>query len=145
VIACDAQARLFHHDTVQGSVGAIFRIPVAESSSARAIDWLRSRGTRIAVATPDAERPYWEVDAGGAFALVVGSERNGVSAGFLEAADERVRIPMGAGVDSLNVAVAAGIVLFEATRQRACTTAGVSSSSESRTTSASASASGAGG
>lgn len=145
LIAADAQARLFHPDTVQGSVGSIFRIPVAEAPSSVAIDWLRARGLRIAVATPEAERSYWEVDARGAFALVVGSERNGVSPAFVEAADEAVRIPMGTGVDSLNVAVAAGIVLFEATRQRACTTAGVSSSSEPTTTSASASASASGG
>ena len=145
LIACDGPARLFHPDTVQGSVGAIFSVPVAEAPSSVTIDWLLERGIRIAVATPDAVRPYWEIDAGGGFALVVGSERNGVSAAFLEAAAETVRIPMGAGVDSLNVAVAAGIVLFEATRQRACTTSGVSSSSEPITTSASASASAPGG
>ncbi|MDF2749569.1 MAG: hypothetical protein K0T00_744, partial [Gaiellaceae bacterium] len=124
---------------------SIFRIPVAEASTGAAIAWLRGRGIRIAVATPAADDSYWELDASGAFALVVGSERNGVSRPFLEAAAEAVRIPMGAAVDSLNVAVAAGVVLFEAARQRAATSSGESSASEPATASASASASAAGG
>ena len=145
VIACDAPARLLHPDTVQGSVGSIFRIPVAEATTGAAIAWLRGRGIRIAVATPAADASYWELDASGPFALVVGSERNGVSKSFVEAADDAVRIPMGAAVDSLNVAVAAGVVLFEATRQRAAMSSGESSASEPATASASASASAAGG
>jgi TrmH family RNA methyltransferase len=145
VIACDTPARLLHPDTVQGSVGSIFRVPVAEASTEGAIAWLRGRGIRITVATPAAADSYWDLDARGPLALVVGSERNGVSEAFAESADDTVRIPMGAAVDSLNVAVAAGIVLFEATRQRAATSSGESSSREPAMASASASASAPGG
>jgi len=73
---------------------------------------------RIVVATPAAERTCWDAPLAGPVAVVVGSERHGVSAPWLEAADELVSIPMPGPADSLNVAVAAGIVLFEAVRQR---------------------------
>ena len=145
LVVCDGRTSVFHPDTVQGSVGALFRVPLAEAASAGARAWLRARGVRTIVATPAADRPFWEADYRGAVAIVVGSERHGVSAPWLEGA-ERVSIPMATGVDSLNVAVAAGIVLFEAVRQRSArTAAAVSSSSEPRTRSASARASGAGG
>jgi len=125
LVVCDGTTGVFHPDAVQGSVGALFRTPLVEASAERTIEWLGSRGVRILVATPVAERRYWEVDYSGSVALVVGSERHGVSERFLVAADTAVQIPMGAGVDSLNVAVATGIVLFEAVRQRAESAAGV--------------------
>jgi tRNA G18 (ribose-2'-O)-methylase SpoU len=73
----------------------------------------------VVVATPDADRPCWDADLGGPTAVVVGNERLGVSDAWLEAADETVTIPMPGPADSLNVAVAAGVVMFEAARQRA--------------------------
>jgi TrmH family RNA methyltransferase len=144
LVACDARASLFHPETVQGSVGAHFHLPLAAGATDETVAWLERLGVPIVVAAPHAATRYWEVELCGPVALVVGNERNGVSQGWLDAADEAVSIPMGDGVDSLNVAVAAGIVLFEASRQRSIA-AGVSSASERRTTSASASASSSGG
>jgi TrmH family RNA methyltransferase len=119
VVVCDGPTGAFHPDAVQGSVGALFRVPVVHARTEQAIAWLGARGIAILVASPDAESRYWEVDCSGAVALVVGSERHGVSGNFRDAAAGALQIPMGAGVDSLNVAVATGIVLFEAARQRA--------------------------
>jgi RNA methyltransferase, TrmH family len=121
LIVCDARTDVFHPEAVQGSVGALFHLPLVESTAGRAIEWLRMRGIRMVAATPTAERRYWEDDWSGPFALVVGSERHGVSRKSLAEADALVRIPMAAGVDSLNVAVATGVVLFEAARQRTVT------------------------
>jgi RNA methyltransferase, TrmH family len=118
VLVCDGSTSVFHPDTVQGSVGALFRVPLAEARAASALPWLRSRGVRIVVASPHADRPYWEAEYAGPVAVVVGSERHGVSARFEAAADASVRIPLELGVDSLNVAVATGVVLFEAARRR---------------------------
>jgi TrmH family RNA methyltransferase len=70
------------------------------------------------VAAPDGERPYWQTRYRGATAVVFGCERYGVSDAWLDAADETAAIPMSGAADSLNVAVAAGVVLFEAARQR---------------------------
>jgi tRNA G18 (ribose-2'-O)-methylase SpoU len=60
----------------------------------------------------------WEADYTGATAVVVGGERYGVTSDWLAAADETVAIPMAGAADSVNVAVAAGVVLFEAARRR---------------------------
>jgi len=118
LLSCDARTDVFHPDTVRGSVGTLFDVPIAEAASPFAIPWLRERGVRLVVATPDGERPYWEGRYQGATALVIGSERHGVTEAWRRAANETVRIPMAAPADSLNVAVAAGVVLFEAARQR---------------------------
>lgn len=119
VLVSDGATDVFHPDVVQGSVGTLFQIALAEAPAERAIAWLRRCGLRIVVASPDGKTPYWAADWAGGVAVVVGSERHGVAAAWLEAADEVVSIPMGGAADSLNVAVAAGIVLFEAARRRA--------------------------
>jgi TrmH family RNA methyltransferase len=118
LLACDTATDVFHPETVRGAVGTLFHLPVAECGSDEALPWLRERGLRIVVATPDAKRAYWEADLAGPVALAVGSERHGVSRAWLDAADETISIPMPGPSDSLNVAVAAGVVLFEAVRQR---------------------------
>jgi TrmH family RNA methyltransferase len=116
LLACEASTDLFHPDVVRGSVGTLFAVPLAQARRADALAWARDR--RVIAATPDGDVPYWECDYRGNVAIVVGGERSGVAAEWVEAADVRVAIPMAGAADSLNVAVAAGIVLFEAVRQR---------------------------
>jgi TrmH family RNA methyltransferase len=108
----------FHPETVRGSAGTLFRLPIAESGTPAAISWLRRQGFRIVVATPEAGRMHWDADFAGATAVVVGNERHGVTRRWLDVADETVGILMPGPADSLNVAVAAGVVLFEAAHQR---------------------------
>jgi TrmH family RNA methyltransferase len=144
LLVADGRAGLFHPETVQGTVGALFRVPLASASGAAACAWVERARLRVVVAHPQAPTPYWDADLTGALAIVVGNERTGVSPEWLATADETVSIPMSTGVDSLNVAVAAGVLLFEASRQRSIA-AGVSSSNDRSTTSASASASASGG
>jgi RNA methyltransferase, TrmH family len=119
LVVAEGCTDLFHPETVRGSVGTLFKLPAAEASTEDAIGWLHARGLRIVVATPDAGRTCWDADLDGPTAAVVGNERYGVSPAWLEAADETVTIPMPGPADSLNVAVAAGVVIFEAARQRA--------------------------
>jgi TrmH family RNA methyltransferase len=118
LVVCGGRTDVFHPDTVRGSVGTLFHLAVAASSSAEALGWLRRRGTSIVAATPQASRSPWDVDLARPTAIVVGSERHGLSPRWLDAADAAVAIPMPGPADSLNVAVAAGVVLFEAVRQR---------------------------
>jgi RNA methyltransferase, TrmH family len=118
LIAADARTDIFHSEVVRGSVGAIFHLPVAVASGERIPGWLRERDVQIVVATPEAARPYWAADYTGAAAIVVGNERCGLTNAWRRAADEAVAIPLPGPADSLNVAVATGIVLFEAARQR---------------------------
>ena len=73
----------------------------------------------VVVATPDAVDAPLAVDLRRPVAVVLGSEKRGVTRAWLEAAEARIRVPMpGGGVDSLNVGVAAGVLLVEAARQR---------------------------
>ena len=118
LVVADARTDVFHPEVVRGSVGAIFHVPVAVASSERVPSWLHERDVRIVVATPEATRPYWDGDYAGAVALVVGNERYGVGAAWRHAAAETVAIPLPGPADSLNVSVAAGVVLFEAARRR---------------------------
>jgi RNA methyltransferase, TrmH family len=120
LVACDARAGLFHADTVRAAVGALFRLPLAETSTERACARVREWGVRVVVATPDGTLAHDAVEYGSPVAIVVGNERHGVSDAWRRAADETVFVPMPGPADSLNVAVAAGIVLFEvAARSRA--------------------------
>jgi RNA methyltransferase, TrmH family len=119
LIVCDAVTDVFHPEVVRGSAGALFNVRLATATTDNAIAWLRERSVSIVVTSPGGTRPYWDVEHGGGTALVVGSERHGISARWLAAAAEVVSIPMPGVADSLNVAVAAGIVLFDAARRRA--------------------------
>jgi TrmH family RNA methyltransferase len=121
LVVASGRTDLFHPEAVRGSVGTIFKLPVAEATTGEAIGWCRARELRVVVATPDADRDCWQAELGGPAALVVGNERHGVSRAWLEVANELVSIPMPGPADSLNVAVAAGVVVFEAARQRAHT------------------------
>jgi RNA methyltransferase, TrmH family len=118
LLVTDARTDPFHPEVVRGSVGAIFHLQLGAASSERAPSWLREHGVRIVVATPEAKRPYWEACFAGPLALVVGNERYGVGDSWRRAADDAVAIPLPGAADSLNVAVAAGVVVFEAARQR---------------------------
>lgn len=118
LIVCDPVTDLFNPNVIRASQGAAFSVPVAVASSADAIAWARSKGLRILATTPDGAKPLWDVDARGPVALVMGSEKDGLAPAWLEAADARVFIPQAGLSDSLNVATAAAVCLFEAVRQR---------------------------
>ncbi|HEX5050605.1 MAG TPA: RNA methyltransferase [Planctomycetota bacterium] len=109
----------FRDKAVRGSMGSIFRLPVLHGFDAAAvIDFARRHRLRLVVADGAGQSVHTDVDLRQPLALVVGAEAAGVPGELLRAADARVRIPLREPVDSLNVAVAAGVLLFEAQRQR---------------------------
>ena len=118
LLVADPCTDLFHRDAIRGSVGVIFSLSCATASSARALAWLREREIRVVATTPAAREPYWSPSYSGAVAVALGSERHGLPLVWLEAAAERVSVPVRGPVDSLNVGVAAGVVLCEAARSR---------------------------
>lgn len=118
VLVCDKCTDINNPNVVRASIGTLFTRPVAEVASEEAIPWLKARGIQILAATPHAEREYAEVDLSGGTAIVVGSEQYGLTSRWMEEADVKVRIPMLGQCDSLNVAAAATILLFDAVRQR---------------------------
>jgi TrmH family RNA methyltransferase len=109
---------LFNPNVVRASTGVLFSVPCIVASGAEVMAWLRAQGIRIVVTTPAAEALYTNVSLTGPLAIVMGSEQYGLSEFWLKGADLGVRIPMAGQADSLNVAMAALITLFEAVRQR---------------------------
>ncbi len=109
----------FRDKAVRGSMGSVFRLPVRHGLDAdAAIAFVQRHRLQLVVADGGGDRRHADVDLRQPLALVVGAEAGGVPAPLLAAADVRVRIPLRAPVESLNVAVAAGVLLFEARRQR---------------------------
>jgi TrmH family RNA methyltransferase len=105
--------------SLRGSMGSAFRLPHRpDVLAASLLDELRRSGVRSIATCPDAKTRYDEADLTRPSALLFGSEGSGLSRELAEGADERVRIPMSGRVESLNVGVAAGVLLFEAARQR---------------------------
>jgi TrmH family RNA methyltransferase len=124
LIVADPRTDVFHRDAIRGSVGAVFGLSCATAPTAQALVWLREREIRIVATTPAGPTPYWESSYAGAVATAFGCERHGLPAVWLEAAAEHVAVPTHGPVDSLNVAVAAGVVLCEAARARMSSPAG---------------------
>jgi TrmH family RNA methyltransferase len=82
------------------------------------IEWLRRQGIQMVAATPAATIAYTDVDMTRPTAIVIGSEARGLSPAWLAAADQQVVIPMVGQADSLNLAVATALLLYEVVRQR---------------------------
>ncbi len=117
-ILCDACTDLFNPNVVRASTGTLFSVPVIEARSSDTVSWLKRRGIRIVAATPHAEERYTDVDMSGPVAVVVGTEQYGLSNLWMQQSSCRVRIPMLGKADSLNVASATTLMLYEVIRQR---------------------------
>ena len=119
VIVCDPTTDINNPNVVRSSRGTLFTVPVVETTAAEAFAWLRARGIAVVAATPQAAQAYTEADLTGPVAIAVGAEHAGLSEAWLAQASLQVRIPMLGQVNSLNVATAATLLLYEAVRQRA--------------------------
>ncbi|HXQ80849.1 MAG TPA: RNA methyltransferase [Opitutaceae bacterium] len=118
VIVCDPVTDLFSPNVVRASTGVLFSVPCVVEESGAVLAWLKGRGIRTVATTPAAGALYTDSDLRGPLAVIMGSEQYGLSDFWLRNADLCVRIPMAGQADSLNVAMAALITLFEAVRQR---------------------------
>jgi TrmH family RNA methyltransferase len=118
VVALKGTAELTNPKVLRGSMGASFRLPAVSTDTAALLAWARTRGVELWVT--DASAPALTVGGRGRpaapIALVLGNEGAGVGPELEAAAGRRVSIPLSPGVESLNVAVAAGILLYEVTR-----------------------------
>jgi TrmH family RNA methyltransferase len=118
IVVSKNSADIFSPKALRGSMGSTFRMPIwAGATNAEAISWARSNGVSVVGATADADRSYTELDWAKPRMLILGSEAHGIPADVETQIDERISIPMDPNVESLNLAVAAGIMLFEARRQ----------------------------
>jgi TrmH family RNA methyltransferase len=119
VLVCGASAHPFSWKAVRGSMGSALRIPLAlDSTPESAVDCLKDRGVRIVAAVPRGGEHPDEVNWSGPAALLLGGEGPGLSGDLVARSDQSVTIPMAPPVESLNVAVAAAILVYAARRQR---------------------------
>lgn len=125
LICCgDAGTDVYNPNAIRASQGALFTVPLAVASAEAARDWLEARGVTIFAAAPAAEKIYWDCDFRGPAAILAGAEATGLTDFWLgenAARDSRIvpaAIPQRGAADSLNVATAAAVFLFEALRQR---------------------------
>src|SRR5690242_1478699 len=119
VIATRNTSDPFSPKSLRGAMGSAFRLPIWSGPSyIEVIEWCRQRGIAIICAAVEATTAYTEIDWSRPSALILGPESTGLTAEELELADRRVSIPMKGMAESLNVAVAGGVLLFEAARQR---------------------------
>jgi TrmH family RNA methyltransferase len=119
VVCSGASADPFSWKALRGSMGSALRLPVqAATDSSQAVADAKSRGCRIVATAPRGGRSLFEIDYLGPLALLIGGEGHGLPPLLLESADERVTIPMQPPVESLNAAVTAALIVYEARRQR---------------------------
>ena len=119
VIVAGGSADPFGWKALRGSMGSTLRLPVAYTDSLiQAVDAAHAAGIRVFAAIPREGTRLADCDLRGPSAVILGGEGPGLSDPLLKRTDQRLTIPMQHPVESLNVAVAAAIVLYEAARQR---------------------------
>ncbi len=118
LIICDPRCDIYNPNLIRASIGAAFTVPVAVCPSEEAISFLKSRNIRILTAQLQDSSLYYDCDMKRSTAIVMGTEADGLSDEWREAADAHIRIPMLGRLDSLNVSVSAAILLYESVRQK---------------------------
>ncbi len=116
VVVADATTDLFNSNVIRASMGTLFTTPVAVASTDETLAWLDENDIAVYATTPAATKAHSEVDLTRPCALIIGSESIGLSDVWF--GRQQILIPMTGTIDSLNASVSAGIVLFEAVRQR---------------------------
>lgn len=118
VIATKGTVDIFNDKTLRSTMGSIFNIPIIENVDIETVKSLKNRGFKLLVSSLDTENNFYDADLTGKVIISVGNEGNGVSEELYKLCDIKVKIPMPGGAESLNAAVAASVMMFEAVRQR---------------------------
>jgi TrmH family RNA methyltransferase len=109
----------YNEKTVRATAGSLFHVLIVrEIEASRAVEFLRERGFSVLAADPVGRHSIYEADLRGPTAVLFGNEAAGLTEEALALADDTVRVPIAGRVESLNLAAAATVVLFEAARQR---------------------------
>lgn len=115
VFICNRRARITHPKIIKGSMGAAFTKPIVEFASVEECRaWLKKKKFKIYLTDTRATKTYLEENYDGRVALIVGSERYGITKPWYEGDHEMIMIPMLGQCDSLNVAIATTIIAYEA-------------------------------
>lgn len=116
VILADAATDVFNPNVVRASAGALFSTPLASATTSETLAWLTEHQFKIFTARVDGAADYRKVDWSGRCAVILGSEAEGLDASWSGPEITPICLPMRGKVDSLNVSVTSGILLYEMTR-----------------------------
>ncbi|OOM80191.1 RNA methyltransferase [Clostridium sp. BL-8] len=109
---------IYNEKTIRSTMGSIFYIPIQyDDEDFSLVKELKSKGFNLVATSLDADKNFFDVDLKGKVLLTVGNEGNGVSEEVLSMADTKVKIPMPGQAESLNVAIAASVIMYEKVRQ----------------------------
>lgn len=118
VIIANPKTDLYNPNIIRSSVGCVFTNQVATGTTSEIIDFLKSNNIGIYAAALQASKAYHKISFKESSAIVVGTEATGLNDEWLQNSTQNIIIPMHGVIDSMNVSVAAGILIFEAKRQR---------------------------
>ena len=119
VILSSKNTAIINHITIKASAGAVFNIPVCKvKSAANAIEYLKNTGISIFASDLLSNTSISNINFKNPYCVILGSEDEGISHHMLKISDQHFKIPQTGQTDSLNVAVSAGVILYEALRQR---------------------------
>lgn len=119
IITTRGTADIFSPKSLRGAMGAAFRLPVwSNADFFEALEWAGEKGIKTVCADIKSEKNYTELNWNEAKLLIFGSEGHGLTETEMTSTNESLKISMENEVESLNVAVACGVILFEAKRQR---------------------------
>lgn len=118
VIVANACTDIYNPNVVRASVGTLFTLPVVEATNEEALSFCKKQSLQMIATVPDGAFVYTDVPMTGPLGIVVGTEQLGLSSFWKNECHSRVKIPMHGVADSLNVATATTLFLFEAARQR---------------------------
>lgn len=109
----------YHPNAVRSSVGTLFRLPIIQVGQIESVmDWSRAHGVSVVTTSARATQEHWRAIYPSPLLMLFGNEGRGLPHDVVEQGDLAVRIPMHGGASSLNLSVAAGVVLYEVLRQR---------------------------
>ncbi|WP_338731069.1 TrmH family RNA methyltransferase [Mangrovimonas cancribranchiae] len=118
VIIANPKTDLYNPNIIRSSVGCVFTKSIATGTTSEILSFLKQNGIHIFCAALQASQDYHKQDYTNPTAIVVGAEATGLSDDWLQHSTQNIIIPMQGEIDSMNVSVAAGILIFEAVRQR---------------------------
>lgn len=118
IIIIKGTVDIYNEKTLRSTMGSIFYVPIIYDNNLESIEILKNSGFKLVVSSLDTDKNFYDVDLKNKSIIVVGNEGNGVSSELMEMADVKAKIPMPGGAESLNVSIAASIMMFEAVRQK---------------------------
>lgn len=117
IIATKGTVDIYNDKTLRSTMGSVFYLPVIEDENLDLVMSLKEEGFKLVVSSLQGSKDFFEEDLSGKIIIAVGNEGNGISDEIYEISDKKVKIPMPGNAESLNVAVATSVMLYEKIRQ----------------------------